>query len=181
MRTQLQMALDGRITREMRTVSKDENVDAGYVRGAVADGSIVIPKNMRRQLPKAIGIGKGLRTKVNANIGTSPDSAIMKEELKKLRAAMDAGTDTVMDLSIGGDLRKIRRSIIAGCDVPMGTVPIYQAAVESARDRHGIVGMDAEKLFDSIEEQAMDGVDFMTVHCGVTMRSLRKLKETGWH
>lgn len=182
MGTQLSMALDGHVTPEMKTVASDENVGADHVRKSVGSGLIVIPKNnmrSRTSLKKIIGIGKCLRTKVNANIGTSPDLAVIKEEMLKLRAAILAGTDSVMDLSTGGDLTKIRRKIIANCTVPLGTVPIYQAAAESARERSGIVSMDADMLFDSIQQQAMDGVDFMTVHCGVTMNTLQKLKKTG--
>ena len=179
MSTQLKKAVGGKITPEMRILSREEGIDAEHIRESVASGFIVIPKNSKSHSSKIVGIGKGLRTKVNANIGTSPDSVVIEEEMLKLRAAIDAGTDTLMDLSIGGDLRKVRRQIIAGCDVPFGTFPIYQAAVEAARDRQGIVGMDPDMLFDSIEEQAMDGVDFMTIHCGVTLKSLAKLKETG--
>jgi phosphomethylpyrimidine synthase len=173
------MASDGHVTPEMRIVSRQEKIDAERVMKGVASGLIVIPKNRGRSIKKLVGIGKGLRIKVNANIGTSPDFADIKEELKKLRAAIEAGADTVMDLSIGGDLIHTRRSIIAGCPVPLGTVPIYQAAVEAATEGKGIVSLDADAMFDAIEQHAMDGVDFMTVHCGVTMKSLQKLKEKG--
>jgi phosphomethylpyrimidine synthase len=179
MKTQLISALEGRITPEMRQVSRQESVSAEDVMGNARKGFLVIPCNSRKPPKKLVGIGLGLRTKVNANIGTSPDSAVLKEEMKKLRAALDAGTDTIMDLSMGGDLRGIRRSVMSACPVPLGTVPIYQAAVTAAREREGIVSMDAAMLFETIEEQAMDGVDFMTVHCGVTSESLRVLKGTG--
>ena len=179
MKTQIELALSGKITPEMRSVSSNEKVDPELVRKYVASGLIVIPKNRSRELQKIIGIGKGLRTKVNANIGTSPDSASINEELEKLGAAVRAGTDSVMDLSTGGDLGKIRRKILANCSIPVGTVPIYQAAVETACHKNGVVNMDADLIFEKTEEHAMDGVDFMTVHCGVTLKSLDALKKTG--
>ncbi|MBN2331066.1 MAG: phosphomethylpyrimidine synthase ThiC [Candidatus Aenigmarchaeota archaeon] len=179
MRTQLSSALDGRITREMRIVARQEHADAGDVMERVGKGVLVIPSNGLKPPRRVVGIGRGLRTKVNANIGTSPDSADLSLERRKLRAALDAGTDTVMDLSIGGDIRKIRRSIMSVCPAPLGTVPIYQATVHAASEGKGIVSMDADAIFNAIEEHAMDGVDFMTVHCGVTTRSLNELKKTG--
>lgn len=179
MNTQLSSALDGKVTPEMRLVSGQENVDSGDIMENVRKGVLVIPSNNRKPPRRVVGIGLGLRTKVNANIGTSPDSAVIEDEQRKLRAALDAGTDTVMDLSIGGDIRKIRGSIMSDCPVPIGTVPIYQAAVLAAAERRGIVGMDADMLFDAVEEHAMDGVDFMTIHCGVTTKSLQELKNTG--
>ncbi len=179
MKTQLESALEGVATKEMEAVARDENPSAGEIMQSVAKGWLVIPKNISRELGRVVGIGSGMRTKVNANIGTSPDSSDVKEELRKLKAALESGTDTVMGLSIGGNLAKIRRRIIAGCPVPIGTVPIYQAAVEAAAEGKGIVSMDPDRMFGVIEEQAMDGVDFMTLHCGVTSKSIGKLRESG--
>jgi phosphomethylpyrimidine synthase len=116
---------------------------------------------------------------VNTNIGTSPDYSDIQQELAKLRAALEAGTDTVMDLSTGGDITQIRRAIIGSCPLPVGTVPIYQAGIE-AIDRYGaIVDMSVDGLFDVIEENARDGVDFMTLHCGVTQSAIARVKEQG--
>jgi phosphomethylpyrimidine synthase len=124
------------------------------------------------------GIGKGLRTKVNANIGTSSDFGDANTELEKLHAAESAKSDTVMDLSTGGDISAIRRGIIASTTLPIGTVPLYQAGIE-AIDRWGsIVAMPVDHLFAAIEEQAEDGVDFMTVHCGVTQKAVDRLRQS---
>jgi phosphomethylpyrimidine synthase len=101
----------------------------------------------------------------------------LEEELKKLKASIQAGTDTVMDLSTGGDLEAIRREILKHASIRLGTVPIYQAAVEAARSKKALANMTAEDLFEVIERQAENGVDFMTVHCGVTRSSLERLRQ----
>jgi phosphomethylpyrimidine synthase len=145
----------------------------------VADGTVVIPCNANRQMASVRGIGLGLRTKVNANIGTSADYPDIKDELIKLQVALEAGADAIMDLSTGGDLENIRKVIIERCPVPVGTVPIYEAAVRVAKERGSITRMTADDLFDVIESQAKQGVDFMTLHCGITRESVRRLKEQG--
>ncbi|MBU4386652.1 MAG: phosphomethylpyrimidine synthase ThiC [Actinobacteria bacterium] len=156
-----------------------EPLDAGEVAGEIIEGTAVFTLNSLRELPRPCVIGKGLRTKVNANIGTSVDSADPEIELAKLNVATEAGADTVMDLSTGGDIDSVRRKILAGSVVPVGTVPIYQAAIES-QDRHGsIVQMTPDEMFGAIERHAADGVDFVTVHCGVTIRALDCLESTG--
>lgn len=139
----------------------------------------MIPCNENRQMASVRGIGLGLRTKVNANIGTSADYPDIKDELVKLQVALEAGADAIMDLSTGGDLANIRKVIIERCPVPIGTVPIYEAAVRVAKERGSITRMTAEDLFDVIESQAKQGVDFMTLHCGITRESVRRLKEQG--
>jgi len=131
----------------------------------------------KRFTPK--GVGKGLSVKVNANLGTSPERIDVDEELEKLKNAREAGADTVMDLSIGGDLNAIRKLIIDQAGLPIGTVPIYQTAVETVKKRKTITKLDPDELFDVIEGQGQDGVDFITVHCGVTQRSLERLKKQG--
>lgn len=177
--TLLSKAQQGEITEEMKIVAKHEGVDPEYIREHVANGSIVVPYNKKHKSFKILsGIGKGLRTKVNANIGTSPEHDSLKEELKKLDVAIEAKTDTVMDLSTGGDIDKIRQAIIEKSPVPVGTVPIYQAVIESSK-RKGIVSMAEDEIFEVIEKQAEDGVDFMTVHCGVTRESIERLKNQG--
>lgn len=177
--TQLKTARNGVISFEMRLVAEHEGVEPEFVRQGVADGSIVIPANSRHRLERYCGIGRGLRVKVNANIGTSSDYSDTAGELEKLKAAIECGSDTVMDLSTGGDIGAIRRAILDECTVPLGTVPIYQAGIE-AIERHGaIVDMSADDLFGVIEEQAEEGVDFMTVHCGVTIEAIERLKRQG--
>lgn len=177
--TLLSKARSGKITKEMKTVAKKEKVSHEYIRESMAKGVIVIPYNKKhKSLEVLSGIGRGLRTKVNANIGTSSEHASLEEEVKKLDASIKAGTDTVMDLSTGGDIDKIRKTIIDRSTVPVGTVPIYQAAIEFAK-RKGIVNMTEDYIFDVIEKQAEDGVDFMTVHCGVTRESIKRLRNQG--
>lgn len=175
--TQLEYAKKGIITDEMKKVSEDEGVSITNLLEEIAKGTIVIPKNInhRNIVPK--GIGKGLSTKVNANIGTSDAYPDIEKELVKLDAAIKAGADAVMDLSTGGDINLSRKRILEKSTVPVGTVPIYQAAVESMAKRGSIVAMTVDDLFRVIEEQAQDGVDFITVHCGLTLGSLERLKK----
>jgi len=167
--TQREEALKGNITDAMRQVAKKEGRSPEEIRAGVARGVIVIPFNPLHKNCEAIGIGKGLRTKVNANIGTSVDYPDAEEELKKLSASLDAKTDTVMDLSTGGDIPAIRKAILMACPVPLGTVPIYQVSVEN--------NMTVDGMFEVVEEQARDGVDFMTIHCGVTFETIGRLKK----
>lgn len=160
-------------------VAKDEGVDESYIIEGLLSGFIVIPLNINRRDIKVVGVGRGLRTKVNANIGTSDEYPSVDEELKKLDVAIKAGTDTVMDLSTGGPLIEIRKKILSRCKIPLGTVPIYQAAVV-AMDRYGsIVEMTVDDIFDVIESQAAGGVDFMTVHAGITWKTLNTLQQQG--
>lgn len=177
--TQLESARKGRITPEMRAVAAQEQIDAEVLLKRIAEGTVVIPKNATRELTKLRGVGLGLRTKVNANIGTSPDFVCLEDELAKLEASLDAGADAVMDLSTGGDLASIREAIIAQCPVPLGTVPIYDASVTIARERGSITKITAEDLLGTIEFHAKQGVDFMTVHCGVTRAVIHQLREQG--
>jgi len=177
--TQLEQARKGNVTFEMKKVCQQEKIKEEDLLERIARGEIVIPKNKFRSGVSVRAIGKGLKTKVNTNIGTSPDVADLKYEIAKLEVAEKAGTDTIMDLSTGGDLDKIRRTILQKTSLPLGTVPVYQAAVE-AIDREGsIIHMDPEKIFEVIQRQAEDGVDFMTVHCGVTQNTLERLRKEG--
>lgn len=179
--TQLESAKKKKITSEMRRVARDEELTPEYIRSRIAEGTVVIPVNVKhRKLNKLriVAIGKGLRTKVNANIGSSPDRVNLAEEKSKLDAAIKAGADTVMDLSTGGDIGKIRRKILQRSVVPVGTVPIYQAACETARKGRKISKMDIENIFSIIEQQAEEGVDFMTVHCGVTRKIIETLRKS---
>lgn len=177
--TQLQAARKGEITPEMERVAAREGRSAEFVREGVAAGRIVIPANRNHRGLDPQGIGAGLRTKVNANIGTSSQFPAAEEERLKLRAALEAGTDAVMDLSTGGDLDALRRQALAESPVPVGTVPIYQAAIEALRNHGSIVALSAEEIFRVIERHAADGVDFITVHCGVTLESVGRLRCQG--
>jgi len=177
--TQLELARDGDISPQMRVVAQGEQVDAEVIRQGVANGTIVIPANINHQNLVPCGIGQGLKTKVNANIGTSSDFGNLDTELEKLQVAINYGADTIMDLSTDGDISAIRQAIIAASSLPVGTVPVYQAAIETI-DRYGaIVKMAPDDLFAVIEEHARDGVDFITVHCGVTQSAIARLKQQG--
>lgn len=177
--TQMESARKGRITPEMEIVARDEKMDVDLLVKRVAEGTIVIPKNVNREMKKVGGVGLGLKTKVNANIGTSTAFPDIKDELVKLKAAVDAGADAVMDLSTGGDLTEIRKVITERCDVALGTVPIYETAAGVVEERGGIVKITAEDLLDVIERQAKQGVDFMTVHAGITKESVARLRNQG--
>jgi phosphomethylpyrimidine synthase len=177
--TQLELAREGTISPQMKAVAKSEGVAAEFIRQGVADGTIVIPSNIKHANLVPCGIGQGLRTKVNANIGTSSDYGDVNTELAKVRIAVDAGADAVMDLSTGGDIPTIRRAIIAASSVPIGTVPIYQAGIEAIEKYRAIVKMSADNIFAVIEENCRDGVDFITVHCGVTQPAIARLKQQG--
>jgi phosphomethylpyrimidine synthase len=160
-------------------VARVEGLEADFIRQGVARGTIVVPANIEHSGLVPCGIGEGLATKVNANIGTSSDFGSADTELEKLRVAIDSGADTVMDLSTGGDISAIRRAIIVSSSLPIGTVPVYQAGIR-AIDAHGaIVKMSVDELFAAIEEHARDGVDFITVHCGVTQSAIARLKQQG--
>ncbi|HUV37441.1 MAG TPA: phosphomethylpyrimidine synthase ThiC, partial [Patescibacteria group bacterium] len=140
-------------------------------------GKAVITGTAREHC-RPIGIGEGLRTKVNANIGTSPDHNEVAVELEKLAISISAGADTVMDLSTGGDIDQVRRSILEMCTVPLGTVPIYEAIVEVTRRGGDVADCTIDGFFDVVERQAKDGVDFMTVHCGLIRRLAEEVAQT---
>lgn len=167
--TQLEAARKGEITEAMRAVAEDEGLEPELLRDAVAEGTVVIPKNIHHDF-RPRGIGKGLRTKINANIGYSAHHKDMSEEIDKLDVSVKAGADAVMDLSTGEDLDRVRLALLDKCPVMMGTVPIYQ--VISEKD---IETFSADDIFEVIARQARQGVDFVTVHCGVTKESLDKL------
>ncbi|MGB9807134.1 MAG: phosphomethylpyrimidine synthase ThiC [Thermosulfidibacteraceae bacterium] len=177
--TQLEAARKGIITEEMKKVAVKEEIDLEELRRRISEGTVIIPINKRRKWREPIAIGKGLSTKVNANIGTSSDYCNYDEELLKMKVAVEAGADSVMDLSTGGDLDYIRRLILKECQVMVGTVPIYQAAIEWKRKGKPFVTMEKEFLFDIIRKHAEDGVDFITVHCGVTLESMERMEREG--
>lgn len=177
--TQRKAARKGTITPQMEAAARAEGLDSDLLAQGIADGTVVLFANTQHQDVVPTAVGKGLRTKVNANLGTSSDMGDLSAELAKLKAAVDAGTDAVMDLSTGGDLRAIRREILKACRLPLGTVPVYQAAVEATQMRGAVVNMTEEDLFQTIQEQAQDGVDFITVHCGVTLSALERLRRQG--
>src|SRR3989338_4216742 len=177
--TQLENARKGIITNEMKQAALREGVDTNYIRSAIAEGTVIITKNKNHKSIEPLAIGKGLSTKVNANIGTSQDRVSLREELEKLHIAVKAGADAVMDLSTGGPVDEIRRVILKDSPVPIGTVPVYQAAMEAVRKGKSFVELEADELFEIIERHAEDGVDFITVHCGVTQQSVERIRKDG--
>jgi len=177
--TQLELAREGIISPQMEQTAQYEGLEVEFIRQGIAGGTIVIPANTRHTNLGPCGIGQGLKTKVNANIGTSSDFGNIDTELEKLRVAIDSGADAVMDLSTGGDISAIRRAIITASSLPIGTVPIYQAGIEAIARYSAIVKMTVDELFAGIEEHAQDGVDFITVHCGVTQSAIARLKQQG--
>src|SRR5512135_1335801 len=177
--TQILEARKGNVTPEMEAVARAEGVPVGHVIEGVANGTIVIARNRVHTSITPLGVGKGLRTKINANIGTSKDRMSIPDEIDKLKVAVASGADAVMDLSTGGPIVGIRKEILKQSTVSIGTVPIYQAAVETVESGKSIVQMDPEVLFRVIEEQCAEGVDFITVHCGVTRESVERLRRQG--
>jgi phosphomethylpyrimidine synthase len=171
--TQLEAAKKGIVTPEMEKVAKKEGISTEQLQKGIALGQIVILKNCLRDT-EPVGIGKGLTTKVNANIGTSQGHVDIELEKEKAQVATDAGADTLMDLSTGGDLDLIREEILTEVSCPVGTVPIYQVGME-ALSRGSLVDFTAEDIFATIEKQARQGVDFITVHCGVTKEIVERI------
>jgi phosphomethylpyrimidine synthase len=177
--THLEKAREGIITEEMKACAVEEDVEGEFIRQGMVDGNIVICRNVNHTGIKPLAIGLGLRTKVNANIGTSRDNNDLAVELEKLKIATAAGADAVMDLSTGGDLAQIRRAVMEQATVAIGTVPIYQAAVKILSEKKAISEMTPDDMFDVIEENGRDGVDFITVHCGVNRESVAAVEAQG--
>jgi phosphomethylpyrimidine synthase len=173
--TQISEAKRGIITEQIKNVSKNENIDVEIIRRRVASGKVVIPFNPTHS-PNSLGIGEGLRVKVNANIGTSREYCNINEEIEKAKVSMEAGAHAIMDLSTGGDLDKIRISLLKTVNIPFGTVPIYQAGIEAIEKRDSIVEMTEDDMFNSFENQARQGVDFAVAHVGVTRESVERLR-----
>lgn len=159
-------------------VAHNEGISVGHLKQMLSQGKAVIFYNrVRPRKVRPVAVGKNLLLKVNANIGTSPERVSLQLELEKLQKAISAGADTVMDLSTGGNIQSIRRKIIANSSVPVGTVPIYQVICDSARRRKDFWQVSPEEIFQTIEEQCQDGVDFITVHCGVTKKTVGYVKK----
>jgi 5-hydroxybenzimidazole synthase len=175
----VEMAVEGSVTPEMQRISADEGIPPEIVCERIAEGRIVIPLNKNRPCAP-VGIGMGLSTKINASIGTSTDIADVDAEVKKAVAAQVAGADTLMELSVGGDLDLIRREVLAAVDLPVGNVPLYQAFC-MATDKYGDPNkLDEEMLFDLIEQQCADGIAFMAIHCGINLYTIERLEKQGY-
>ncbi|MDA8170356.1 MAG: phosphomethylpyrimidine synthase ThiC [Nitrospiraceae bacterium] len=174
--TQLERALKSEITEQVRKVALDEGVDAQALAERVAAGKVVIPANTNRK-SRILGIGGGLRTKVNASIGTSTSIADVKMEVEKAKIAEKYGADTLMDLSVGGDIAGIRKTVMGAIDLPVGTVPLYEAFAMAIEKYGAAVKMPAELLFEVTERQCEEGVGFMAIHCGINRRTVEMLRK----
>src|SRR5574337_1392484 len=152
--TQLESARKGMITEEMKKAADFEGVEPEYIRKGIEEGVIIITKNLLHRKIDGLAVGRGLKTKVNANIGSSQDRVDVKEELEKLKVAIEAGADAVMDLSTGGDLNAIRKAVMDASTVPIGTVPIYQAAYDARKRGKSFVELTSDEIFASIEAHA---------------------------
>ena len=178
--TQLEYARRGVITEKMRIAAVSEGVPPEFIRDGIAAGTIVLCHNIKHINGTPLPVGAGLRTKVNANIGSSSDDMNVEKELEKARAAVKYGADAIMDLSTGGPVDEIRKAIIAETNACIGSVPLYQAALDAVRNKNkAIVDMTVDDIFAGIIKHAEDGVDFITVHCGVTRGTVERMKNEG--
>ncbi len=171
-------AQNGQVTEEMKTVAKVEGVDPEFVRKGVASGRIVIPVSPYRKT-MSCGVGKGMRTKVNASVGTSSDIVDIDQEVRKTQVAEKAGADTIMELSTGGDLVEVRKRVIAATSLSVGSVPLYQAFIEAIEKDGAVVNMNPDDLFRITAEQAKLGTNFMAIHTGINLLTVERLKNQG--
>lgn len=179
MATQVELATQGILTKAMREIASQEGLEPELVRQRFAEGQIVAPLNANRP-GQIVGIGMGLRSKINASIGTSTDIMDIEAEVRKAQAAEMAGADTLMELSVGGDLDLVRREVLAAVKLPVGNVPLYQAFCEASRHYGNPNKLDEEMLFDLIEQQCADGISFMAIHCGINLYTLERLERQGY-
>ncbi len=176
--TQIDFARAGQITPQMKEVAEREHRDPEYIRERVADGRIAIPANIVhiKKGMRAFGVGEGLSTKVNVNLGISGDKADAAEEWKKVKIAEDFGADAIMDLSNSGKTRQFRRQLIDETPLMVGTVPMYDAIGYMEKP---LVKLTKDDLLEVVRAHAEDGVDFMTIHCGINKSVIKTFKETG--
>lgn len=175
MSTIMETAARGASDERFRKIAEKERVTERFVAAGIANGHICMPCNpVHNPIPAAIG--EGLSVKINANIGTSRDMPDIEPELRKMDIAIKYGADAIMDLSTGGDIDAIRRTLLKRCDVMMGSVPIYETGLTAAR-KNAIVELTEDDIFKGIEMHAQDGMDFMTVHCGITRETVQWLKK----
>jgi phosphomethylpyrimidine synthase len=176
--TLIEKAKKGTITEDIKKVAEYELVDPEVLAENIAKGFAVIPRNVNHEI-SPLGVGKGLKTKINANIGTSKDRISFDDEFKKLDICVRYGADAVMDLSTGGKIKELRTQLLERSPLCVGTVPIYEAVVRSVEKFGAIVKMTADDIFEVIEDHAKDGVDFVTVHSGLTLNAIESLKREG--
>ena len=178
--TQLEIAREGQISDLVRQAAAAENIDPEILRQKIAAGTAVVCRNNKHTNGKPLAVGEGMRTKTNANIGTSQDDKSIDKELEKAQVAAAAGADALMDLSTGGPIDEIRAAIIAETDLCIGSVPLYQAACDAVNKQgKPIVDMSVDDIFAGIKKHLDDGVDFITVHCGVTRETVSRMDREG--
>ncbi|MEM3089785.1 MAG: phosphomethylpyrimidine synthase ThiC, partial [Candidatus Nitrosotenuis sp.] len=176
MGTQLAAARRGVITDEMKQVARDEDVTTEWLRSRIATGSIIIPaNNTRKQKVHRVGIGKGLKTKVNVNIGTSTLKVDLDEEIQKAKVAVKHHSDTIMDLSDGGDVRKIRQALLEAAPITFGTVPIYEAYNNAIEKHKNPMELTEDDFLNAFENNAKDGVDYTTIHSGISKEIAKRI------
>ncbi len=182
MSTQMSSARRGIPTEEMLQVAKDEDIDINHIIQKVANGSIIIPRNnIRKQKIKVVGIGKGLKTKVNVNIGTSTLYQNLDEEISKAKVAVKYGGDTIMDLSDGGNLDLIRETLLDAAPITFGTVPIYQAYAYGVEKYKNPLNITEDDFLNAFEKHVKDGVDYTTIHSGITKEIAKRILEVKRH
>jgi phosphomethylpyrimidine synthase len=174
--TRIDEARSGHITPELEAAAKREGIDPEKFTAAVAEGTIVVIRNRQRSIDPLV-IGSSTRIKVNANIGTSSSLSDIDEELEKLEVAVRHGADAIMDLSTAGDLAEIRKRLIAECPVAVGTVPLYEMALRARNRGKSVLDLTADDMFEVVEDHCREGVDFLTLHCGVTRQTVARFKE----
>ncbi len=175
----MEYAREGIITEKMVIAARQAGIEPEILRSHIAEGCAIICHNNLHKNGRPLAVGKGIRTRVNANIGTSKDDTSIEKELEKARIAVRAGADAIMDLSTGGPIDQIRAAIIAETDLCIGSVPLYQAACETVVQGKAIVDMTVDEIFAGIKKHLDDGIDFITVHCGVTRRTLELMDKEG--
>ncbi|MDI6729685.1 MAG: phosphomethylpyrimidine synthase ThiC [Thermodesulfovibrionales bacterium] len=174
--TRIELAKKGIITDEMKVVASAEGISPERLVSDIAEGVTVITRNNLHDITP-LGIGRGLKTKINANIGTSKDRVSYDEEIKKLEVLVKYGADAVMDLSTGGDIKGLRNTLIQKSPIAVGTVPVYETVVRITEKHGHIAKMTPDDLFSVIEDHAKEGVDFVTVHCGITQKAIERLRQ----
>ncbi len=175
--TQIKSAQKNELTSEAEQIAQKEGISPEDLMKKVAAGKIVILKNINHKDITPIGVGEGLSIKINANLGTSKERSCLEEEVKKLEVAQQTGADTAMDLSMGNDIDNTRKVILEKSKIPIGTVPVYQIGVEALKNQESFMEVDKDKIFRVIEDHCRDGVDFITVHCGVTKGVIKCLEQ----
>lgn len=175
--TQIEYAKNNNLTPQMKKILQKEEISSEELIKRVVDGRIVIPANNKKELSNPCGIGEGLRTKVNTNLGLSPDKTDIDNEIEKLKLSLKLGTDTVMDLSISKNFLLLRKKIVQQSSIPVGTVPVYELCFDPISKNSNIGTINSDDFINVIKKHAEEEVDFVTVHCGITRESIKVLEE----